>query len=311
MRLLLDKPLKQGNVPDVKSTRIMPGYVVDEWKPGRGYVLLYENTNKRSNTAMIFVHGGGFTGLSPDESSYVYLAQKLCCDTGLTIIVPDYALAPYKSYPTQPNEILNTRVVFNLDYEHFILGSDSAGGAIAWSLLLKNPKAFDKAWFLSPWLNMRCDTASYTTREFCQKTQQGDRVFRKSAEKKKREYKKIAREYLGGDLRFKDKIANPFNSRNSELRTFPETLIMVGDEDSIRDDGLIMASKLQVAGVKCYASIYDGMWHDWMLYSQQSCPKAGKAAYEQVENFLLGTTKDCTARQGVLPSAEASVILST
>ena len=86
---------------------------------------------------------------------------------------------------------------------------------------------------------------------------------------------------------------------------------MVGDEDSIRDDGLIMASKLQGVGVKCYANIYDAMWHDWMLYSQKSCPKAGSAAYNQVENFLLRNTVDCSVRQKVLPSVEAAIILTT
>jgi Esterase/lipase len=158
---------------------------------------------------------------------------------------------------------------------------------------------------------VRCDTASYTTRPFCKKTKQGDRIFRKSAERKKREYKKVAKEYLGRVWRFGDEIANPFNSKQNELRSFPETCVMVGDEDSIRDDGLIMAGKLQAEGVKCYASVYDGMWHDWMLYSQKSCPKAGRAAYKQVENFVLGRTLECSVQQEVLPSTDVSVVLST
>ena len=310
-RLLLDKPIPETMITGVQRSRIPPGAIIDEWSEGRGYVLVYTNVRKQSDTALIFVHGGGFTGLSPSESSYVYLAQRLCKNTGLTVIVPDYPLVPKQSYPKQPNDILAVRLAFEAEFKSFIIGSDSAGGAIAWSLLLRNGKAFDKAWFLSPWLNMRCDTASYLTREYCKSNGQGDRVFKGTAKEKKLEYIKVAKDYLGKDHRLSDPVANPFNSRSSDLAKFPQTLILVGDQDSIRDDGLTMAGKLQSCGVECYASVFDGMWHDWMLYSQRSCPKAGEAAYQKVENFMSGNLNTCDVPQSTVPSVNASIVLST
>jgi acetyl esterase/lipase len=295
----------------VSRTRIAPGVVIDEWKTGRGYVLVYKKSCTKSDKALIFVHGGSFTALSPNESAYVFMAQEICRRTGLTVIVPDYPLAPFQHYPAQPNSILKTRMHFTTEFKEFFLGSDSAGGAIAWSMLSMNPSAFSRAWFLSPWLNLRCDSNSYTTREYCTETGQGDRLYKGSAKQKKHEYETVALQYLGKVSRLNDPTANPFMNKKATLKKFPDTLLLVGDSDSIRDDGLIMAGRLQDAGSLSYVSIYDDMWHDWMLYSQRSCPKQGQAAYTQICNFMQGHSNDCSVPQTLLTSVNASVILST
>tara|TARA_Y100000389_G_scaffold50588_1_gene46287 strand:+ start:8949 stop:9893 length:945 start_codon:yes stop_codon:yes gene_type:complete len=310
-RLILDKPSPDTMVSDVTQTRVAPGVVIEEWKPGRGYVLVYKKSGIKSDKALIFVHGGSFTALSPNESAYVFLAQELCKRTGYSVIVPDYPLAPFKRYPAQPNSILKTRMYFANQFKDFFLGSDSAGGAIAWSMLSMNPGAFSRAWFLSPWLNLQCDSNSYTTREYCKATGQGDRLYKGSAEQKKNEYEEVALQYLGKASRLKDPIANPFMNKPSILRKFPDTLLLVGDSDSIRDDGLIMAGRLQNNDSISYVSIYDDMWHDWMLYSQRSCPLQGKAAYAQICNFMQGYSDECSVPQTQLSSVNASVILST
>ena len=95
---------------------------------------------------------------SPVMSSF---AQELCRRTKATVIVPDFALADKTGkhcYPQQPNEILTTRMYFKDAYGSYVLGSDSAGGAIAMSVLLQNSHLFDRAFFISPWLNLECDT---------------------------------------------------------------------------------------------------------------------------------------------------------
>ena len=310
-KLILDKPFPQTASSSVITVAIPPGDVIEEWAKGRGYVLVYKNVHRPRRTALIFVHGGGFTGLSPLEGSYVYMAQKMCRDTGYTVIVPDYPLAPHRQYPNQPNAILQTRLAFDDKYSEFIVGSDSAGGAIAWSLLLKNPTAFTKAWFLSPWLNLECNSPSYKTREYCGSTRQGDRIFKGNAEEKRLKYTKTAIEYLGTASKLSNGIANPFKSTAKSLSRFPETFILVGDQDSIRDDGLIMGSKLQKTGVKCLNSVYDGMWHDWLLYSQRSCPKEAKAAYQQLFSFMEHGVSGCGVQQDVIGQVNATIVLGT
>ena len=308
-RLLLDKPVPSTLSGTVNKKRVAPGVVIAEWKKGRGYVSVYTRRRSASRGAVIFVHGGSFTGLSPDEGSYVYLAQEVCRRTGLAVIVPDYPLAPYKTYPAQPNSILKTRMYFANNYDSFILGSDSAGGAIVLSILLKNSSLFRGAWFLSPWLNMECDSPSYVTRQFCKKTGQGDRLYKASAEEVQATYRKIALQYLGSEFRFQDKVANPFLAGQSLLSGLPPVLIMTGDEDTIRDDALIVGGKMQRAGVRCAVSLYDGMWHDWMLYSQRSCPCQGEAAYQQIINFIEGNSTVCGIPQTILPSVDATIVL--
>jgi hypothetical protein len=51
------------------------------------------------------------------------------------------------------------------------------------------------------------------------------------------------------------------------------------------------------------------MWHDWMLYSQRSCPKQGEAAYQQIINFIGENSAICGTPQGALPSVVATIVL--
>ena len=310
-RLILDKPIPSTVSGTVTQTRLSPGTVIGEWKRERGYVLIYEPSGRKPDTALIYVHGGSFTGLSPKESAYEFLAQKLCESTKFAVIVPDYPLAPEHSYPAAPNAITQTRKYFDKKYKSFLLGSDSAGGAIAWSAMVVNPLAYKRAWFLSPWFNLECDSASYKTRQYCKATGEGDRLYKATAREKVAIYRKVAEEYLGGSKRFKDRTANPSLVDPEMLDMVCPILILVGDQDSIRDDGLAMASKLQRAGKECYISLYDDMWHDWMLYSQRSCPKQGQAAYDQIFSFMIKRNQGCSVRQGVLPEATVSVVLGT
>ena len=310
-RLLLDKPIPSTLSTAIHRTRLPPGQVIPEWKKDRGYVLVYSNRNSNNCGAIIFVHGGSFTGLSPSEGAYVYVAQELCRRTGLAVIVPDYPLAPVEVYPSQPNSILKTRMHFANEYDRFVLGSDSAGGAIAFSLLLKNPHLFRGAWFLSPWLNMECDSPSYTTRQYCKETGQGDRIYKTPAKETQKAYRQTALQYLGKESRFGDGIANPFLAGADLLAALPPTLLLAADQGTIRDDSLIMGGRIQDAGGNCVVSLYDGMWHDWMLYSQRSCPKQGEAAYQQVINFIGGNSGACGVPQAALPSVAATIVLTT
>ena len=309
-RLILDKPVPNTMVGGVKQTRVKPGLVLPEWKTGRGYVLVYEPSGMAPSAALIFVHGGSFTGLSPEEGAYVYMAQKLCKSTGMAIIVPDYPLSPEYTYPAQPNAITQTRRYYDKRYESFLLGSDSAGGAIAWSAMLVNPSAFAKAWFLSPWFNLECDSDSYKSRQYCKSTGEGDRLYKATAREKIEMYSKVAEEYLGDKCRFQDPVANPSLVETRRLAKLPPILILVGDQDSIRDDGLLMIAKMQGAGNECFGTLYDDMWHDWMLYSQRSCPRQGQAAYAQILAFMTKRTVGCTIEQDKLPTANVSVVLS-
>ena len=291
-RLLLDKPIPDTMTSNVVLERVAPGVIIPEWDGGRGYVLIYHYRQSKRGTAIIFVHGGSFTGLSPSESSYKFIAQELCRQTKATVIVPDYPLAPFQKYPAQPNAILRTRMYFQDTYKRYILGSDSAGGAIAMSMLLKSSHLFSKAFFISPWLNLECDSVSYESRQYCPSKGTGDRVFKKPAKETRAQFRQTALEYLGNKARLKDPIANPFIATRALLRGLCPVFLLSGDEETIRNDTLNFAARAQQVNGAVLVALYDGMWHDWVLYSQRSSKRMGEAAYAQIVNFIMSRTAD-------------------
>ena len=313
-RLLLDKPVPDTMRGSVILEKVAPGVVLPEWKSGRGYVLLYHYAKHKSEKAIVFVHGGSFTGLSPSESSYEFLAQELCKRTKATVIVPDFALADKTGkhcYPQQPNEILATRMYFRDAYKHYILGSDSAGGAIAMSVLLQNSHLFDRAFFISPWLNLASDTISYKSRQYCAATGTGDRLYRGTAEEVGKEFRNVAIEYLGNRYRLKDPIANPFLAGKSLLRGLCPLFLLTGDEETIRNDTLNFAARAQQVNSSVLVSLYDGMWHDWVLYSQRSSKEMGIAGYEQIANFIGSTdVAGCGVDQSERLSVTCDIVLN-
>ena len=312
-RLLLDRPVPDTMGGSVIRERVAPGVVIPEWKTERGYVLIYHYAKYKSKKAIIFVHGGSFTGLSPSESSYEFFAQELCRRTKATVIVPDFALADKTGkhcYPRQPNEILATRMYFKDTYNNYVLGSDSAGGAIAMSLLLQNSHLFSKAFFISPWLNLESDSVSYKSRQYCASTGTGDRVFRISAKENTARSRKTAIEYLGSSSRLKDPIANPFLAHRALLRGLCPVFFLTGDEETLRNDTLNFAARAQQVNNSILVSLYDGMWHDWILYSQRSSKRMGVTAYEQIDNFISNTDiGDCSIGQREQLSVSCDIVL--
>ena len=285
-RLFRDKPTPDTMCGHVTVERVAPGVVLPEWKRERGYIMLYHYKRRKSKKAIIFVHGGALTGLSPSETSYKFFAQELCKRTKTTVIVPDYPLPPVQTYPAQTNAILRTRIYFKDTYNDYVLGSDSAGGAIAMSLLLKSSDLFSRAFFISPWLNLQCDSVSYQTRAYCPSKGTGDIIFKNTPKETQRHFKKTALEYLGDESRLSDSVANPFIAGRALLRGLCPVFFLVGDEEILRNDTLDFAARAQQVNSSILVGLYDGMWHDWVMYSQRSSKQMGQTAYQQISNFV-------------------------
>ena len=286
VRLLRDRPTPDTMCGHVTVERVAPGVVLAEWKKERGYVMMYHYKRRKSKKAIVFVHGGSLTGVLPSESSYKFFAQELCKRTKTTVIVPDYPLPPVQTYPAQPTAILRTITYFKDTYTDYVLGSDSAGGAIAMSLLLENSHLFSRAFFISPWLNLQCDSVSYRTRAYCPSKETGDRIFKGTPKETQERFKKIAIRYLGGEDRLRDPVANPFIAGRALLRGLCPVFFLSGDQEIIRNDTLDFAARAQQVNSSMLVALHDGMWHDWIMYSQRSSRRMGQVAYQQIANFI-------------------------
>ena len=71
----------------------------------------------------------------------------------------------------------------------------------------------------------------------------------------------------------------------------PPLLLIVGDEEVIRNDSLSFSSRGQEVNDNIYLSLYDTMWHDWPLYYQTSSKQMGIQGYDEIAGFCGGTMR--------------------
>ena len=73
----------------------------------------------------------------------------------------------------------------------------------------------------------------------------GDPIFKLSPRKNSEYFIKDARTYLNDVNLFNNKIANPYYATSSVLSKIPPLLILVGDNETIRNDSIDFASRAQ------------------------------------------------------------------
>ena len=289
MKYILDNVKYNKIKQKVNKIIINPGLILKEWKENRGYINLYKKKENRDNSkAIIFVHGGGFLWESPNEESYIFFCYVLCELTGYDIYCPDYVLPPTETYPSQINDIIKVRKYIENNYKYFLLGGDSAGGCTALTCLLKYYDLFNGGFLISPWLNLNCNTSSYKTRAWCEEMKTGDPIFKLSPKENSKSYYKDAKIYLGNNNLFNNKFANPYYATENVIEKLPPLLILVGDNETIRNDSLDFASKAQKVNKNIFVSLYDTMWHDWLLYTENNSGEYGIDAYYNISEFCKG-----------------------
>jgi acetyl esterase/lipase len=284
---LRDSPVRR----DVKTKDVRYPSAVPEWREGRGYVTVTTPKRPRATTCILFVHGGGFTSNSP-HGPYRAFAAELAARTHYRVFTPDYSLAPEYKYPVQVNEVLALARILRRTHTRVLLVGDSAGGTIGLSAALRRPELFAACAFVSPWVDLAGGTTSYTSRAWCLAQGTGDPVFRLPPKENTASTAKLALEYLGGASLFLDPYANPWHATDRMLSRLPRALIQVGDNEVLRDGVLGLAGRAQAAGAEVTAQLYDGMWHDWPMYSQ-GCGSGhplelGLEAYRAIAAFLNG-----------------------
>ena len=263
----LDTKMASG----VTITRVSGDHwTLPAWAPGRGYINAVSPRNASRTHCCLFVHGGGFTSGSPN-SSYRPFSSKMAKQMGMTVYVPDYTLVPEARYPTQMQQVLSLAQSLQNMYNHIVLFGDSAGGTIALSAALTAPNLFSRCIFLSPWIDLRSLVTSYSPRIMCARGQvsgPGDPVFRGTAQQQSTQSRANAIEYLGKASRLNRAPSNPALATKTMLSRLPPSLFLVGDRELLRKEVLTFVARAQKVNRRIVGQLYDGMWHDWPMYSE-------------------------------------------
>ncbi len=203
-------------------------------------------------TAYIHFHGGAYIlGLM---ALHFGLASELSDRSGVSVILPDYPLAP-KVQVGEITAFANSVFEYALNrWETVKVGGGSAGGNLALALALHRKKAAlsqpAHIMLMSPWVDL----------EMSHPANDGpsDEVCFSDATDLRRAAKLYA-----GDIPVTDPRVSPTFADLTDLASMS---IFTGDVDLLHTDILIFAEKAKAAGKLSKLAIYGEMGHIFMLY---------------------------------------------
>lgn len=247
------------------------------------YFVAPQNGNAFKNV-IYYIHGAGWVFGS--FHTHEKLVRELASRTNSLVVFPEYARSPEARYPTaieqcysvlcRLSELLCRRFP-RATLDTLTVAGDSVGGnmAIAMALMAKERcgPAIQKLLLYYPVTNACFDTPSY-----CQFAS-GYYLYREGM-------KWFWQQYAPNDKFRREITASPLRATVDELRGLPQTMIINGEADVLRDEGEAFAKKLRAAGVDVTAVRIQGTIHDFVMLHSLDQTDACRAAMDFSTNWI-------------------------
>lgn len=264
-----DAGLDRRSAAGVTLERLEPGVVTPRWLRGdaeRGECHIHRSYGHDDGMRILMLHGGANVCYSPH--AYAPLASRLAATSGMTVVVPDYRLAPEYVYPAALDDAEAALAwVWNQPgtRQVFVLG-DSSGAALSLSLALYRADKHRIAGLvlLSAWLDMTARTRAYETRKATDPVYNTADVFNERLETRR-----LATKYWPEPADFTDPQIHPFYVSPEKLAHLPPIFMIVGDAEICRDDTTVFVRSARRAGAQAVSlDIWPKLWHVFPMYSE-------------------------------------------
>ena len=212
--------------------------------------------NVNTKSIIVYLHGGGYCFGSSLTTHKVGLT-RLAKQTRLVCYSVDYRLAPEHQYPAALDDALIAwnHIVSKNPNCNIILAGDSAGGGLSLALMMylrdNNERLPDAAVLFSPWTDLTCSGTTYETKA------KFDPMFTTHMPKDS------AKNYVPGNMEKDDPYISPLYGSFANL---PRTLVLVGENEILLEDSIIVGQKAKQSGVDIEIDIWPNMFHDWWLF---------------------------------------------
>jgi len=204
---------------------------------------------------ILYIHGGAFIFGSP--RTHAAMLARLCHFAKARAVLPTYRRAPEHPFPAALQDCKAAYLALleeGVGARDIVLGGDSAGGALALTLLallLKEEAPLPaKVFALSPLTDLTYSAPSIT------ENAERDVVLPVS------QIPQIQNMYLAGHDPH-DPAASPLFA---DFEGAPPVFLTVGDTEILRDDGLRMRDRLQEARVDVTFELGRNLPHVWPLF---------------------------------------------
>jgi acetyl esterase len=220
-------------------------------------VRIYEHDH-RGNGLLVYFHGGGFCVGSIGLMETIATELATCADC--TVISVGYRLAPEDPFPAGLNDceavtrwaLDNVSSIVGVD-ARVVVGGESAGGNLsaAVALRLRGDVGSELAGQLLLYPGLEGPSADYPSRRQC-----SNQMLRREA------LGPMWSMYCGGRDLEHDQFAAPLQA--DSLAGLPPALVVVGECDVLRDEGLRYAERLCGEGVPAEQLCVRGQPHGFM-----------------------------------------------
>ena len=234
--------------------------------------------------AVIYFHGGGW--ILGDRDTHDRLVREVAVGAEAAVVFVDYARAPETRYPVAIEQAYAaTRYVadngagLRIDPLRLAVAGDSVGGNMAAAVTLmakqrRGPKIAFQVLFY-PVTDAGFDTPSYAQ-------------FADGPWLTKRAMEWFWDAYLPDPTARNQPTATPLSAPFDLLAGLPEALIVVDENDVLRDEGEAYAHKLSDAGVRVTSVRYNGTIHDFVMLNALADTPATRGAIGQAVGALRG-----------------------
>jgi acetyl esterase len=231
---------------------------------------------------VVYVHGGGW--ILGDRNTHDRLVREIAVGVEAAVVFVDYDRSPEARYPVAIEQayaatcyVVDHSTDLRIDPSRLAVVGDSVGGNMAAALTLmarerRGPKIAFQVLFY-PATDADFDTASYTR-------------FADGPWLTKRAMQWFWDAYLPDPAARKQPTATPLNASLHELAGLPEALVIVDENDVLRDEGEAYARRLSDAGVRVTSVRYNGAIHDFVMLNALADTPATRGAIAQAVGAL-------------------------
>ena len=227
------------------------------------------------DAAVLYLHGGAYVVGS--ARAYSNFVGQLAARCNAPIFVPDYGLAPERSFPSAVEDVDAVyHALTAAGFPKLAVAGDSAGGGLALVVAIRMTQAARTGTgsapvavvAMSPWTDLALTGQSLTTRAG------RDPLLTRAALEGARQ------QYLGH--------ADPTDHRASPLYAtvegLPPVLLHVGEDEILLDDSRRLADRLERAGTPYELHVWKGMLH--VFPANLALLQAAREGLEDMGRFL-------------------------
>jgi acetyl esterase len=231
---------------------------------------------------VLYFHGGGW--VLGDRDTHDRLVREIAVGAEAAVVFVDYARAPEARYPIAIEQayaatryVVDQSASLRIDPLRLAVVGDSVGGNMAAAVTLmarqrRGPKIAFQVLFY-PVTDADFDTPSYAR-------------FADGPWLTKRAMQWFWDAYLPDPAARKQATATPLNASLDQLAGLPEALVIVDENDVLRDEGEAYARLLSNVGVRVTSTRYNGTIHDFVMLNALADTPAARGAIAQAVSAL-------------------------